>query len=101
MSETSYTGFAKMEDGFDKKFGSAGEKVCFGKLKTATACKIIAVLVVLDAFAKFMGTMQRWGAPCYHWQTRASTLTNRPLAAPLRACRSSHTAACSQTAPRS
>ena len=37
MSETSYTGFAKMEDGFDKKFGSAGEKVCFGKLKTATA----------------------------------------------------------------
>ena len=96
MSETSYTGFAKMEDGFDKKFGSAGEKVCFGKLKTATACKIIAVLVVLDALAKFMGTMQRWGAPCYHWETR-----ERPLAAPLRACRSSHTAACSQTAPRS
>ena len=61
-----------MEDKFDDKFGHAEGKICF--MQPKMACQVISVVVVLDAVFKFMGTMGRWGAPCYHWWNYAATI---------------------------
>ena len=62
----------KMEEKFDDKLGHAKGKLCF--MQPKLACQVVSVVIVLDALFKFMGTMSRWGAPCYHWWNYAATI---------------------------
>lgn len=77
MAESSDMGsaFIKIEDKFEKRFGSTTKLSCCGKeIELRLACQIIGVLVVLDAIMKFGTTFARWGAPCFHWESYTATV---------------------------